>query len=293
MFPALQPTARAPEAASSTERSLARAFAAFTEAAGSLERSYGQLQLEVTRLRRELEEAKGELERERELHRRQQALAEMSTLLAHEIRTPLGSLELFAGLLAEAGLDGERRTWVAHLQAGLRTLAATVNNVLHFHGRPLPQLLPTDLGQLLRWTGEFLEPLAQQAKVQLEVVNGLNGVCVAADPHRLQQVLLNLALNAFRCMPQGGTLRLCGNPARSTAPGQVEIQVGDTGCGITPEVLQRIFEPGFTTRPGSPGLGLAVCRKVMEQHGGHIGVNSRPGEGTTFVLNLPLPGGVQ
>ena len=94
---------------------------------------------------RDLTEAK-QLEREREVSRRAQALAEVATLLAHEIRNPLGSLELFAGLLADALADQpELQPWINHVQAGLRTLAATVNNVLHFHSQPPAQLLPVDL----------------------------------------------------------------------------------------------------------------------------------------------------
>lgn len=230
------------------------------------------------------------LEQERELHRREQALAEMSTVLAHEIRNPLASLELFAGLLTEAELGAEARQWVAYLQAGLRTLAATVNNVLHFHGMPQPSLVTADLGQILHWVVQFLRPLAQQAEVRMELDSAVDGVWIAADPHRLQQVLLNLALNAFRYMPAGGVLRLTGRVARATLPGIVEVDVADTGCGIAPEHLARVFEPGFTTRPGSPGLGLAVCRKIMELHQGSIRVASAPGRGTTFTLSFPLPG---
>lgn len=95
------------------------------------------------------------LEREHEELSRRHALAEMAALLAHEIRNPLGSLELFAGLLAESDLQDDERDWVAQLQAGLRTLAATVNNVLHFHSQLSPGLAPTDLGLWLRSTHDF------------------------------------------------------------------------------------------------------------------------------------------
>ena len=128
---------------------------------------------------RDLSEAK-RLENEHECSRRRQAMAEMSALLAHEIRNPLGSMELFAGLLAKSGLETEERQWVEHLQAGLRTLAGTVNNVLHFHTQPPPDLVPTDLGQLLRSLEEFLQPMAQQARVQMELAHELDGILVAA-----------------------------------------------------------------------------------------------------------------
>jgi two-component system sensor histidine kinase FlrB len=220
--------------------------------------------------------------------RRRQALAEMSAVLAHEVRNPLGSLELFAGLLADCGLGGERQRWVEHLQAGLRTLAATVNNVLHFHSQPRPELAPTNLGQMLRSVREFLEPLAQQARVRLDLVNHLDAICVLADRHRLEQVLLNLALNSFHFMPGGGLLRFAGRV--SSQHRSVEIEVADTGPGIAPENLSRLFEAGFSTRAGSPGLGLAVCRTIVQQHGGTISVASRPGRGAAFTLRLPLAG---
>ncbi len=235
---------------------------------------------------RDVSEAK-KLEQDREHLRRQQALVEMSALLAHEIRNPLGSLELFAGLLAEANLEGESRRWIEHVQAGLRTLSSTVNNVLHLHNTPQPELAPTDAGQLLDWAYDFLLPLAKQARVEMQIINGLRGVTIHADRHRLEQVLLNLALNAFRFMPGGGWLSIRGV---DWAAEGVEIVVRDTGPGIVPDDLPRIFEAGFSTRAGSSGLGLAVCRRILEQHGGSIAVESRPGHGATFRLRLPRDG---
>jgi signal transduction histidine kinase len=234
---------------------------------------------------RDVSDAK-KLEQEREQLRRQQALVEMSALLAHEIRNPLGSLELFAGLLAEANLEGESRRWIEHVQAGLRTLSATVNNVLHLHNTPQPDLAPTDAGQLLDWAYDFLLPLAKQARVEMQIINGLNGVAIHADRHRLEQVLLNLALNAFRFMPGGGWLSIRGAEC-SEERGAVEIVIRDTGPGVAREDLPHIFNAGFSTRAGSSGLGLAVCRRILEQHGGSIVAESRPGYGATFRLRLP------
>ena len=231
---------------------------------------------------RDISDAK-KLEEEREQMRRQQALVEMSALLAHEIRNPLGSLELFAGLLAEAELDQESERWVGHVQAGLRTLSATVNNVLHLHNPPPAERSEMDVGELLDWGYEFLLPLAKQAGVQLQVINALHGVRISADRHRLEQVLLNLALNGLRFMAGGGWLSIMGSEG---ALGEVEIAVRDTGPGIAKEILPRIFDAGFSTRPGSSGLGLAVCRKIMEQHGGTITAESRAGYGAIFRLRF-------
>jgi len=225
-----------------------------------------------------------QMERERENLRQQEALAEMSAVLAHEIRNPLGSLELFAGLLAESDLDGENRRWIEHVQAGLRSLSSTVNNVLDLHNQPSPERVPIDAGELLDWAYDFLLPLVHQARAELQVVNRLQGVFVRADRHLLEHVLLNLALNALHFMPGGGWLLIGGE---DRGPEEIEIEVRDTGSGISEEDLPRIFEAGFTTRPGSTGLGLAVCRRIVEQHGGTINVDSRVGHGATFRVHLP------
>lgn len=261
------------------EQFLLRAFRSFAEAAGSLEQSYAQLRSEVERLRLELEDTQSKL-------RREQALAEVSSVLAHEIRNPLGSLELFAGLLAESELNPECRKWVEHMQAGLRTLAATVNNVLQFHSLPALERAPVDLGQLLGWARDFFLPLARQSRVALSLQDRVSGVLFSADRHRLEQVLLNLVLNAIRAMPGGGWIELAG---RVVENGQaVLLTVSDTGPGISAEHLARIFEPGFSTRAGSPGLGLAVCRKIVGQHGGTITAGNGRGCGAIFTLTFPL-----
>lgn len=226
------------------------------------------------------------LEEAQQCLRREQALAEMSAILAHEIRNPLGSLELFAGLLAESDLSTECQKWVEHLQAGLRTLSATVNNVLQFHSSPVPERAPVDLGSVLDWARDFLMPLAKQSNVALSLQNRLHGVMFPAHRHGLEQVLLNLVLNSLRAMPGGGWVEIAGRELQ--AGNNVVVVVSDTGPGIIPEHLPHVFEPGFSSRSGSPGLGLAVCRKIVEQHGGTIQAESRPGAGARFTLTFPV-----
>jgi two-component system, sensor histidine kinase FlrB len=228
-----------------------------------------------------------QLENEHEMLSRKQALAEMSATLAHEVRNPLGSLELFAGLLAHAELGEEERAWVRQMQAGLRALAATVNNVLHFHSQPLPELAAVDLGELLDSIALFLEPQAAAAKVELRLDHVLAGVEIGADRHRIAQVIMNLALNGFRFMPHGGTLAVLGRMAGQHGGSMALIEIADSGPGIAPENLQRIFDAGFTTRPGSPGLGLAVCKTIVEQHGGSICATATS-SGANFHIQLPI-----
>ncbi len=228
---------------------------------------------------------------EREAARESVALAEIATLLAHEIRNPLGSMELFTGLLAEAvATMPEAKQWATHLQAGLRSLASTVNNVLQFHAKAGVQLSPVDLDRLLHEITEFLQPVAKQRGQQINFENAIGKIITQADANRLKQVFLNLAVNGFRAMMPGGALRLRMRWAPQFPGGLAEIEVQDEGRGIPEELQEKIFEAGFTTTPGSPGLGLAVCKRIVEQHGGAISVQSRPREGTRFVIALPVSG---
>ncbi len=225
---------------------------------------------------------------EREAARRAHALAEIATVLAHEIRNPLASMELFAGLLADATVDAPgAREWVAQLQAGLRLLAATVNNVLQFHSEPCGEMIATSLAQLLRETASFLGPLARQRAIEILIQNSFEYAVVSADAQRLRQVFFNLALNAFGAMKLGGTLKIRVGPSAGPAM-RVQVDFEDEGVGIDRQAIQQIFEPGFTTKAGSPGLGLSVCRKVIEQHRGNISVQSEPGRGSTFSIFLPV-----
>jgi two-component system sensor histidine kinase FlrB len=224
---------------------------------------------------------------EREESRRTHALAEIATVLAHEIRNPLASMELFGSLLGEATKEmPEANQWVMHIQSGLRSLGATVNNVLQFHGRPCNELFPVRIDRALEYTVEFLAPLAAAQGHTIRLENSIGPVTAAADSHRLQQVFLNIALNAFRAMPHGGTLKIRLQWARHLKPSVMQIDFQDEGVGIEPSLLEKIFEPGFTTKAGSPGLGLSVCRKEVEQHDGNIHVESQLGQGSTFTIHL-------
>ena len=231
---------------------------------------------------------------EREEGRRAHALAEIAALLAHEIRNPLGSMELFTGLLANATLGmPETHPWVMHLQAGLRSLAATVNNVLQFHGKSCEELLPARLDRLLCDTVEILSPLARRQGLTIVMEDLIGGVMVSADPQRLQQAFFNLALNALWATAEGGTLTVRVRWAAHFPQGTVQIEFQDDGTGIEPHLLDAIFKPGFTTKAGSPGLGLSVCKRVIEQHGGSISVDSHVHRGSTFTIFLPASGGTQ
>lgn len=224
-------------------------------------------------------------EEDREAARNVLALAEMSAVLAHEIRNPLASLELFAGLIGEGGAAPEH---VAQLRAGIRSLSATVNNVLLFHGGGAPQLAPVQLDDALHSAAEFVRPLAEQRGIALSLQVEVPGLVIRGDHNTLQQVFLNLALNAFRHTAVGGWLRITAGRIEEPREARGRVEFCDNGCGIEPSLLSRVFEAGCSGNGQTPGLGLAVCRRIVEQHGGTIGVSSEAGRGTTVVLEFPL-----
>lgn len=228
-------------------------------------------------------------EQEREKSRNVVALAEMATVLAHEIRNPLGSLELLTSCLdGDPGLGDESKRCVQHLRAGVRLLSATVNNVLCFHNPGTQQMNPLELGSVLKSSAEFVRPLAEQKGVNLTLRDNLNRAEIAGDSNGLRQMILNLACNALRHTQPGGEVSI-GASVDADVSGRVAVvEFSDTGSGIRPEDLTHIFKVGFTTTGQTPGLGLAVCRRIVEQHKGTIDVRSKLGQGTTFRMEFPV-----
>ena len=228
---------------------------------------------------RDVSDAK-RLATDRDQLRREQALAEMAAILAHEIRNPLGSLELFAGLLAEAGLSAEGRQWVEHVQAGLRTLAATVNNVLQFHSLPAPERAPVDLGQLLVWAADSCCRW-RGSRASTCACKTAQGVLFPADRHRLEQVLLNLVLNSFAPCPEAAGSNLPAATFRR-GPGRSgdfrQRYRSGNFAGAQPQNLRARLQharrqPGAGTR-GMPQDRWAAWRNAHRAN--------RPGGGASF-----------
>ena len=228
-------------------------------------------------------------EQDRESSRNMVALAEMATVLAHEIRNPLASLELLAGLLAsDSGLSEESRQYIQHLRAGVRSLSATVSNVLSFHSLGSLHLAPTKLAATLQSAVEFVRPLAQQNGVSLTLRDALGEAKIAGDAGSLQQIILNLACNALRHTQSEGKITVSGKVEAGETHHIAVVEFSDTGAGISAENLVRIFEPGFSTSRQSPGLGLTICQRIIDQHKGTITVKSELGRGTTFRMEFPV-----
>ncbi|MGA7342240.1 MAG: PAS domain-containing sensor histidine kinase [Terracidiphilus sp.] len=229
--------------------------------------------------------ANKQAELEREAARRATALAEISSILAHEIRNPLASLELFAGLIAED--RGANPQWIAHLRAGIRTLSGTVNNVLSLNGEGTPRFMPLDLAACVKGGVEFVEPIAEQANVTLSFSTPQDALAIQGNEDGIRQIILNLICNAIRHTTAGGRVDVSLRRAPQASGSLAVVEVRDTGCGICDEQLERLFEAGFSGTGETPGLGLAVCKRLMAQHGGAIRVTSRLRQGSNFQLEFP------
>ncbi len=226
-------------------------------------------------------------EQDRESGRKAMALAEVGAVLAHEIRNPLASLELFARLI-EIDEDG-RDQWISHLRAGIRSLSGTVNNVLSFHSGTLV-LAPIDLYSVVVNALKFVQPLAAQAGVSLEWPSSGQWGWILGNEEALQQVVLNLVSNAVRHTPASGRIAISfqSESAPVGATQQVLVEFADSGCGIPSSQIDHIFEQGFSGSGNSAGLGLAVCERIMKEHGGGISAANGIYAGARFTLRLPL-----
>lgn len=225
-------------------------------------------------------------EQDRESARKAVALAEVSSILAHEIRNPLASLELFAELIETD--DDRRSEWISHLRAGIRSLSGTVNNVLALRGGALKRST-LDLTAFLEDALEFVKPLIDQASIKLEAHIGQGEYFVMANEGALRQVVLNLVTNAIRYTPEGGsiTVSLHSVAGKKSASAKYQLEIVDSGCGIRADQINQIFEVGFSGSGVSSGLGLAVCEHIMREHGGRINADNAPHGGARFIVQFP------
>ena len=222
-----------------------------------------------------------DMEQQLERSRRMAALGKMAAGIAHEIRNPLGTLRGFAHYFGnQAGEDSEGKGYAELMISEVDRLNRTVAGLLQFARPREPQLVPVVLDQLLGLTAALMEGDFNGHGLKF-LWQCDSGICFDADPDLLLQVFMNLLLNSVHATPSGGEIRLKG-----WADDFVRISVTDTGCGMTDHERERMFDPFFSTGKTGTGLGLAVSHQIVEQHGGHLEVNTAPGEGTTVTVVL-------
>jgi nitrogen fixation/metabolism regulation signal transduction histidine kinase len=222
------------------------------------------------------------------------AWRELARRLAHELKNPLFPLQLTVENLVRARAQAQSPEQFDEVfQESSSTLLAEISNLKTIIGRfsefskmPHPQLQAIQVNEILRgvvklYQAQLRAPGRAAIDCQLELDESVG--TIAADPDLLHRALSNLVLNAMDAMPNGGTLRV--RSRRDDAKAIIEI--GDTGSGLTREECERIFTPYYTSKQHGTGLGLAIVQSVVSDHGGRISVQSEPGRGTTFVIELP------
>ncbi|RMF87371.1 MAG: hybrid sensor histidine kinase/response regulator [Nitrospirae bacterium] len=217
---------------------------------------------------------------------RLQAIGQLASGLVHEIRNPLtGIVATLTHWRNQGDLAPERQEAVSRMLEETRRVERLLADLLDYARPREVRYQRVLLAHLLGQAASLVSAKAEEQGVAVELSVEPEALIVEVDPHQLEQVLLNLCLNALQAMDGPGTLRLAGR----LRPGGVRIEVADTGPGIAPEIQHRIFQPFYTTRhaEGGTGLGLALVQRIVHDHGGEVAVESAPGRGTTFVLTLP------
>lgn len=266
-----------------TPGDLAELLASFNEVTARLQASHEQLRGEVARLSTELSDANEQLERSRRLA----ALGEMAAGIAHEVRNPLGSIRLYARMLEEDLASQPSLSGLAcKITSATRVVEAIVGDVLSFarEFRLRPQEVSAH--DLLEKSLENCRHDGVPGWRAVEVVVPGEDVAVVCDPSLLQQVLVNLIRNAFEAMAEetGGPYRLelsaqrvrvaVKSGERARRESSVVLRVRDTGPGVAPGVVERMFNPFFTTRGQGTGLGLAIVHRIIDAHGGRVNVRN-------------------
>jgi two-component system sensor histidine kinase PilS (NtrC family) len=218
------------------------------------------------------------------------AVGRLSANMAHEIRNPLASISgAVEALSRELPPDETRNRLVEIVLRESERLNRIVADFLEY-ARPAPLArVEFNLAGMLDEVVLLIEHRALPA--DLKVIREYAELLPASvDPQQMRQAIWNLCINALQAMPAGGELRVGGRVWPERAPDRLRIWIGDTGHGIPETELPHIFEPFYSTKPEGAGLGLAHVYRVLQDHGGQVEVQSRPGEGSTFTLTLPLSG---
>ena len=259
-----------------------------TQVALAIDRKHAEQKLKEysERLEEMVEDRTLELRQAQEKLLRQEKLAVLGRLaggVGHELRNPLGVINtsIYYLKMVQPDASNKIRQHLAMIEREVHNADMIISDLLDFARVISSDRQPIHVEELVLHTLERF-PLPAEVKCKLDIPSNLP--LIFGDPRQLEQVLGNLTVNACQAMPQGGMLSISVIQKRQ----QVEIRVKDTGSGITPENLPKLFEPLFTTKVKGIGLGLSVSKKLVEANGGHMEVSSQVGLGSTFTVYLPL-----
>ena len=268
-------------------------MASFHEVTAQLQATHTALQAQVGRLQLELAEANAQLRRSRSLA----ALGEMAAGIAHEIRNPLGSIQLYAQILADDVADRPDSAKVCgKIDRAVQRLDAIVGDVLSFARDTIVRPQPIEVRPLIEHAVASCEALLREGGIEVEVQHEPGARALTADPGLLSQALANVLRNAIEAMMENGKrdrrVLICASAgSRRTPDGQrvprIVLAVEDSGPGLSEDVVQRMFNPFFTTRPTGTGLGLAIVHRIIDAHGGEVGVGRSSLNGARVELCLP------
>jgi signal transduction histidine kinase len=211
--------------------------------------------------------------------------------VAHDLRTPLNVMLGHMQLLAVERLSDTARQRLGVLERQIRRMMRLLDTYSGQHS-DISGPLPMDLSVMIRNVVSELDALLERRGIEVRMTIRGFLPCVQGDSDLLHRVLVNVLVNAADSMGEGGCIEITAFTDRvaNSSSGMVHIQIADSGAGIRPEIIARVFERGFTTKGGGEahGFGLSICREIIEMHGGEIQLSSVLGQGTTVQLRLPI-----
>ncbi len=232
-----------------------------------------------------------ELKRSQDIISRADRLSALGTLaagIAHEIRNPLVAIQTFFQLAPNRLADEEFFTSFLSLTSNeVKRISDLITELLSFARSPTRSLALLNLNETVDRVVTLLEPEARKHRLRLTRQLASDLPSVLADADQIKQVLINLVLNAIQATPAGGAVTVTSRPLRHLEVPGAQLEIADTGIGIARDQLGHIFDPFFTTKDKGTGLGLAIVHQIVREHGGTVAVDSCPGGGTTFLIEIP------
>ena len=212
----------------------------------------------------------------------------MAAGIAHEIKNPLAGISAAVTIIKDdMSADDPRGAILGEVIDQVKRLDKTVNDLLFFGKPSLPELSCVDINSILTTTLKFASQHRGVVNIERRIDLQADLPPVYADDKQMQQVFLNIVLNAYQAMPSGGELGIKSSLTIRDNIEYVQVDISDTGSGIPPQILDKIFTPFYTTKAQGTGLGLPICNKLVKLHKGDIRVASNDVTGTVFTVELP------